>query len=65
VDEFFACVVKIYNVKEWTDLYTRKTEGRDFNVNLVYAYSDTLEKEETRAISDFLFMVPNIKSESD
>jgi len=55
VNEFFSCVVKIYNIKEWTDLYTRKADGRDFNVNIIFAYSDTLTHPDTKAIADFIF----------
>ena len=63
VDEFFACVVKIYNVKEWTDLYARKADGREFNVNIIFAYSDTLTHPETKAITGFIFNPPMLKSE--
>jgi hypothetical protein len=64
VDEFFACVVKIYNVKEWTDLYVRKADGREFNVNMIFAYSDTLTFPDTKSITDFIFKPPILKSES-
>ena len=65
VNEFFKCLNEIYGVKEWTDLYVRKAEGRELNEILVYSYSDTLTLAEATAISEFLFKVPNIKSESD
>jgi len=64
VDEFFACVGTIYGVKEWTDLYVRKAEGRDFNFKLVYAYSDTLGLEETKDLTAFIF-APKIKKIKD
>ena len=60
VNEFFACLVAIYGVKEWSDLYVRKAEGRDLNVKLVYAYSDTLHLEETKDLTEFIF-APRIK----
>ena len=55
VDEFLSCLIEIYKVKEWNDLYIRKAEGRELNTNLVYAYSDNLKKEEVEAIVNFLF----------
>jgi len=64
VDEFFACVGTIYGVKEWTDLYVRKAEGREFSFKLVYAYSDTLTHPDTKAIAEFIFNPPMLKSES-
>jgi len=60
VDEFFACLVDIYNMKRWSDLYARKAEGRELNANLVFAYSDTLTKQDTEDIIKFLF-TPVIK----
>ena len=55
VDEFLSCLIDIYKVKEWSDLYIRKSEGRELNINLVYAYSDTLTQEEVEAMTNFLF----------
>lgn len=55
VDEFFKCLNEIYGVKEWSELYTRKAEGRELNEILVYSYSDTLTLGEATAISEFLF----------
>jgi len=63
VNEFFACMVAIYDIKEWTDLYTRQLEGKPINTNLVFAYSDTLTQENTKALTNFLFKVPQLKSE--
>ena len=65
VNEFFKCLNEIYGIKEWAELYVRKAEGRDLNEILVYSYSDTLTLAEATAISEFLFKVPNLKSESD
>jgi len=65
VDEFFKCLNEIYGVKEWTDLYVRKAEGREFSFKLVYAYSDTLTRQDTKAMADFIFNPPMLKSESD
>lgn len=61
VNEFFACLVDIYNVTRWSDLYIRKAEGRELNANLVFAYSDTLTKQETEDISTFLFTPVKLK----
>ena len=55
VDEFLSCLMEIYKVKEWTDLYIRKAEGRELNTNLIFAYSDTLTLEEVEDITNFLF----------
>ena len=55
VDEFLSCLMEIYKVKEWSDLYIRKAEGRELNTNLVFAYSDTLTQEEVEAMTNFLF----------
>ena len=55
VDEFLSCLTEIYKVKEWSDLYIRKAEGRELNTNLVFAYSDTLTQEEVEAMTNFLF----------
>tara|TARA_B000000475_G_scaffold243804_1_gene215908 strand:+ start:803 stop:1069 length:267 start_codon:yes stop_codon:yes gene_type:complete len=60
VDEFFKCLTEIYSIKEWTDLYVRKAEGRETNEILVYSYSDTLTLAEATAISEFLFK-PKLK----
>ena len=56
-------MVAIYDIKEWTDLYTRQLEGKPINTNLVFAYSDTLTQENTKALTNFLFKVPQLKSE--
>lgn len=61
VDEFLSCLKEIYKVKEWTDLYIRKAEGREFNTNLIFAYSDTLTEEQVETISNFLFK-PTLKT---
>ena len=63
VNEFFACMVAIYDIKEWTDLYTRQIEGKELNVNLVFAYSDKLTESQVKALKDFLFQGPRLKSE--
>ncbi len=63
VNEFFKCLNEIYGVKEWTDLYIRKAEGRQTNCMVVYSYSDTLTLEQATAINEFLFKVPPLKSE--
>ena len=55
VNEFFKCLTEIYGIKEWADSYVRKAEGRDFNVNIIFAYSDTLTHPDTKAIADFIF----------
>ncbi len=63
VNEFFKCLTEIYGIKEWTDLYVRKAEGRQTNYMVVYSYSDTLTLEQATAINEFLFKVPPLKSE--
>ena len=55
VDEFLTCLKEIYKVKEWSDLYIRKAEGRELNTNLIFAYSDTLKQDEVESITNFLF----------
>ena len=61
VNEFFSCLKDIYGVKEWSDVYKRRAEGRDLSVKLVFGYSDNLKLEETEALTKFLFSPPTLK----